>query len=340
MALKKDFTPDLVALGKEFDLEKNRVKREAYRTNHTLEQKKEVLKKWQEFMKEISDNIPFFEYFQNHFEWHKKACVIIKTNWTKEDTKEVVQSSHPPQDIRRHRIASKYYRKTKDPNTPVSNQTSKTCRNSCYRNEIIPSNQVSILSKQEELLLDLIEQIDDPIIKAQKLSAFHATLVRETSKPEPRLREPKVDLEKIYERFSKSKKEVTVNDLQTEIKETKSEVRTLRQELTILRVNNTLLDQRVKNLENTSHQGNKKGPSFQNPSDDKDETVNPTANMVQEKKQPSQKFLETINKINFQKWHSKVRIVISKDFEFEVIALMDSGADLNCESLLIPLASQ
>ena len=44
----------------------------------------------------------------------------------------------------------------------------------------------------------------------------------------------------------------------------------------------------------------------------------------------SQKFLETISRINFQKWHSKVRIVISKDFEFEAIALINSGADLNC----------
>ena len=41
-------------------------------------------------------------------------------------------------------------------------------------------------------------------------------------------------------------------------------------------------------------------------------------------------FLDTITRINFHKWHSKVRIVISKDFEFEVIALIDSGADLNC----------
>ena len=50
--------------------------------------------------------------------------------------------------------------------------------------------------------------------------------------------------------------------------------------------------------------------------------------MVQE--ESSEKFLETINRINFQKWHSKVRIVISKDFEFEAIALIDSGANLNC----------
>ena len=40
MTIKKEFTLDMAALGKEFDLEKNRVKREAYRANHTWEQKK------------------------------------------------------------------------------------------------------------------------------------------------------------------------------------------------------------------------------------------------------------------------------------------------------------
>ena len=50
--------------------------------------------------------------------------------------------------------------------------------------------------------------------------------------------------------------------------------------------------------------------------------------MVQE--ESNKKFLETISRINFQKWHSKVRIIIGRDFEFEVIALIDSGADLNC----------
>ena len=98
MTIKKEFTSDMAALGKEFDLEKNRVKREAYRANHTRDQKKEVLAKWKEFMKETSSNVPFFEYFENHFEWHKQSCVVTKTNWTKEDTKEVVRSSHPPLD--------------------------------------------------------------------------------------------------------------------------------------------------------------------------------------------------------------------------------------------------
>ena len=136
-------------------------------------------------------------------------------------------------------------------------------------------------------------------------------------------------MKKIYNRFTKSKKKVTINDFQKEIKETKFEVRTLKQELTILRVDHNFLDQRLKQLENTSHQGNEEGTSIQNPSDEEvDETVNPTAKMVQE--ESSEKFLETINRIIFQKWHSKVRIVISKDFEFEVIALINSGADLKC----------
>ena len=105
------------------------------------------------------------------------------------------------------------------------------CKDSCCRNKTI-----NVLSKKEELILDPIEQIEDPVVKAQKLSKFHETLVRETSKPEPRIHEPKVDLEKIYNRLTKSKKEVTVNDLQHEMKETKFEVKTLKQELTILKV--------------------------------------------------------------------------------------------------------
>ena len=99
--------------------------------------------------------------------------------------------------------------------------------------------------------------------------------------------------------------------------------------MTILRVDHSFLDQRLKHLENTSHQGNEEGTLFQNPSDDEeDEIVNPIVDMVQE--ESSEKFLETISRINFQKWHSKVKIIISRNFEFEVIALIDSGADLNC----------
>ena len=104
------------------------------------------------------------------------------------------------------------------------------CQDSCCRNKT-----VHVLSKQEEWLLDLIEQIKDPKEKAQRLSEFHKTLVKESSTSKPRFQEPKVDLEKIYNRFTKSKKEVTIQDLQKEIKDNRAEMRNLKQELTILR---------------------------------------------------------------------------------------------------------
>ena len=86
------------------------------------------------------------------------------------------------------------------------------CKDGCCRT-------INVLSKQEELLLDLIEAIEDPGIKAQKLTLFHQALVKETTKPPIKIQQPKVDLEQIYSRFTQSKKEVTVNDLQKQMKE-------------------------------------------------------------------------------------------------------------------------
>ena len=64
LVLTKEFVPDMDMLEKEFNSEKNRVKREAYRANHTQEQKVEVLEKWKLFMREVKADYPFFEYFE------------------------------------------------------------------------------------------------------------------------------------------------------------------------------------------------------------------------------------------------------------------------------------
>jgi hypothetical protein len=55
--------------------------------------------------------------------------------------------------------------------------------------------------------------------------------------------------------------------------------------------------------------------------------------------QPNSKetFLNTIDKILFQKWYTEIKIVIDKEYVFKTIALLDTGADSNCiQEGLIP----
>ena len=191
MTIKKEFTPDLEALGKEFDLEKNRVKREAYRANHTLDQKKEVLAKWKEFMKEISSNVPFFEYFENHFEWHKKSCVVTKTNWTKEDTKEVVRSSHPPLDkiTFKHKKADVVASPFQHP-TSEEVVVSKVIAQNNYTNQCL-----HVIGKQLERME---ENVENKVILQS----------RSPSKPSPTLEKPLVKLPTTRQASLKTKDQI------------------------------------------------------------------------------------------------------------------------------------
>ena len=42
------------------------------------------------------------------------------------------------------------------------------------------------------------------------------------------------------------------------------------------------------------------------------------------------KVISLINKVYPPKWYAKVHIVIACDYAFDTIALIDTGADLNC----------
>ena len=41
-------------------------------------------------------------------------------------------------------------------------------------------------------------------------------------------------------------------------------------------------------------------------------------------------FLSLIHRVIFQKWHTKITLVINKEFSLIEIALIDSGVDMNC----------
>ena len=43
-----------------------------------------------------------------------------------------------------------------------------------------------------------------------------------------------------------------------------------------------------------------------------------------------QNFLSLIDRVIFQKWHTKITLVINKEFSLKEIALIDLGVDMNC----------
>ena len=49
-------------------------------------------------------------------------------------------------------------------------------------------------------------------------------------------------------------------------------------------------------------------------------------------------FLSLIDRVIFQKWYTEITLVINKEFSLTEIALIDSGANMNCiQEGLIPL---
>ena len=163
--LLKEFVPDMDMLGKEFNSEKNRVKREAYRANHTKEQKVEILEKWKIFMKEVKTDYPFFDYLEKHFQSKKKNKPLPKDMPSKklrcpiQKAEKLVSPSletnvsialKPDQESPSNLISHKDSSSLK---APSSSDKTLLSTDSCCRDKTI-----KVLPKQEKLFPDLIKE--------------------------------------------------------------------------------------------------------------------------------------------------------------------------------------
>jgi predicted nucleic acid-binding Zn-ribbon protein len=128
------------------------------------------------------------------------------------------------------------------------------------------------------------------------------------------------------ERFSKqNSKFITISDLQHEISHIKKDIVDLKRELHDLKTINKDLEQeflisKFKNCfqeNNSDNEDNKSEHSYEGES-----SHNLISNDV--------KIINLINKVCPPKWYAKVHIVVDQDYTFDVIALIDSGTDLNC----------
>lgn len=136
-------------------------------------------------------------------------------------------------------------------------------------------------------------------------------LIKENSKKEtPLIIEAPYQLSEVLSRFHQSnikESPVSTNDLKREINRLKFEIVQIKRD-------NNILSQRISVLE--------KGKNANSPIE---EIASPSD------ESPEKGYLNLLERVTSKKWFVKITLVINKDFILEdEIALIDSGADLNC----------
>ncbi|KAK2988442.1 hypothetical protein RJ640_022279 [Escallonia rubra] len=195
-----------------------------------------------------------------------------------------------------------------------------------YYKAILDMNGLSInvITSEESIILDLLDKIDDPEKKKQVIFKY---LHGKQSPPTPNdsRQIPTIgntfNFSTVMDRLQTIEpKGPTIQDLQGEILSLKRDVKTLSTRISLLELHNI---EEIKSEEeeeeiylNDNNNRLKINPDIAN------DTKIPSPSKEQE--------ILSIDRVVFQKWYVSIKIVISKDFTFEGIALIDSGADLNC----------
>ncbi|KAL4199031.1 hypothetical protein AMTRI_Chr03g142890 [Amborella trichopoda] len=175
------------------------------------------------------------------------------------------------------------------------------------------------LTKEESLILDLINKIVDPEERREAITQYI-----QLAKPKPRrLVKPnheEYSLSEILKRVNKKEtehKELTINELKQEINEAKTEIQQLKNRIRVLKMVTDF-------SKNKSDNGFEEELEFNKLI--KDSKVIPS----KEQPEPSEEnHLNIINRAINQKWYTLVKIIVKNESSFQSLALIDSGADLN-----------
>ncbi|GAV63048.1 RVP domain-containing protein [Cephalotus follicularis] len=172
--------------------------------------------------------------------------------------------------------------------------------------------------KESSLLIQLADKIDDPELKKEYLLKLGDVI---SDEPITSISQP-YTLQKIFQRFENPPlQNLTLQDLQKEIKDTKQELQKFKQKT----------KKQITNLEQILLQ---KQPSSSS-SDKEVEPIDPIKPEIQE--ETTTKFINLMERITYQKWNINIIITIQDSFKLQTIALVDSGAQINCiQEELIP----
>ena len=108
-------------------------------------------------------------------------------------------------------------------------------------------------------------------------------------------------MDEVFNIFKKIQDSITIEDLKEEIQEIKKQIDQLKQE-----------NEQIRNIIQYKQE------NFAETSDNQD-----PGTIIPNKQTPIESIINTISKIDFQRWYSNVKVII-KDFEMEIVALIGS----------------
>ncbi|KAL0295138.1 UNVERIFIED_CONTAM: hypothetical protein Sangu_3203900, partial [Sesamum angustifolium] len=193
------------------------------------------------------------------------------------------------------------------------NQASNNCEGNCdYYKALCQANGLMVLTKEENFFLDLIDKIPDPQEKKLMLQKYLESYKDQKIEKKLKLKEPEVyNFKDIMNRVKNSTISTsTTVDITTA--ELRHEVKVLKQELQELKSRVTTLELKAPK------------DSFSDEGSEQEE------NILQKEELNSLTFINMIDRVITHKWHTEVTIVVHKEYFFSAIAMIDSGADLNC----------
>ncbi|KAH9659546.1 hypothetical protein KPL70_023886 [Citrus sinensis] len=176
--------------------------------------------------------------------------------------------------------------------------------------------KINVLTKDQEIFLELVKHISDPNLQKEYLDKLLKTL--DSNKPEISkvlvVKKNSYDLTEILDKKKIKKTVPNIQDLQKEIKEIKCEIKDLKekQKSDSDTIQFLLQKQLQDNSDNES-----------NPDDGDDIKVENIESVPND-------FLFALKQITTRKYFIKVTLIFSDDFAMDAIALFDTGADLNC----------
>ncbi|KAI5351330.1 hypothetical protein L3X38_004221 [Prunus dulcis] len=180
--------------------------------------------------------------------------------------------------------------------TETSSDSEDEC--ACQFNDL----RICVLTKEESLIIDLIDKIEDPEKKREVLESYISVAKAGPSNPQPvitNVRQPveNYSFKTIVNRMNDEnhKKEPTLNDLQCEVHNVKEELRKLKIRVRVLELYRPFLE---KDTEEKSEQ-----LEFENLMGEFQEKIEPVRReALQEEQVSTMKFFNSIDRVIAQKW--------------------------------------